>query len=172
MKGKSSARRLCELQKTSQRPSRKEEKAQVGRQQPGSERTNFSKSSQWLEAVGGGDNPDPERVPHSHADQWELGGAAKGGPCVFFLNPPDTKCTRPCLPLIEKIKLGIRNVFQMISGLVMLQKTGPGDSNLLSIQSAGKKNASYSEAVRPESWRGYFCDHAGAQKPANFQSRS
>lgn len=50
----------------------------------------------------------------------------------------------------------------------MLQKTGPGDSNLLSIQSAGKKNASYSEAVRPESWRGYFCDRADAQKQANF----
>lgn len=36
----------------------------------------------------------------------------------------------------------------MISDLVMLQKTGQSDSNLLSIQSKGEKNASYSTAVR------------------------
>ena len=36
----------------------------------------------------------------------------------------------------------------MISDLVMLQKTGQSDSNLLSIQSKGEKNASYSTAVQ------------------------
>lgn len=77
------------------------------------------------------------------------------------------------LSLIEKkIKLGILNVFQMISSLVMLQKTGQSDSNLLSIQKEGKKNASYSAAVQPESWRSCFHDDSDAQTQANFQSRS
>lgn len=53
----------------------------------------------------------------------------------------------------------------MISGLVMLQKTGQGDSNLLSILSEGEKNASYSAAVRPEPWRSCFHDNSAAQLP-------
>lgn len=68
----------------------------------------------------------------------------------------------------NKIKLGILNVFQMISALVMLHKTGQSDSNLLSTHRKGNKNASYSAAVRPESWRSGFCENADAQKQAEL----
>jgi hypothetical protein len=50
----------------------------------------------------------------------------------------------------------------------MLHKTGLSDSNLLSIQSKEKKNASYSAAVRPESWRSCSHDNLDAQKQAKF----
>lgn len=72
-------------------------------------------------------------------------------------------------PFIEnKIQLGILNVFQVIPGLDTLHKTGLGDSNLLSIQRWGKKNASYAAAVQPESWRGCSLDspmHEGSLLP-------
>ena len=52
----------------------------------------------------------------------------------------------------------------MIPGLATLHKTGLSDSNLLSIQRWGKKNASYSAAVQPESWRGCSLDSPNARK--------
>lgn len=76
-------------------------------------------------------------------------------------------------PFIEnKIQLGILNTFQVISGLDMLHKTGPRDSNLLSIQRWGKKNASYSAAVRPESWRSCSLDSPTHRKKPGSQSGS
>lgn len=56
----------------------------------------------------------------------------------------------------------------MISDLVILHKTGQSDSNLLSIQSQGKKNASDSAAVQLESWRSSFHDDSDAQKQAKL----
>lgn len=74
-------------------------------------------------------------------------------------------------PFIEnKIQLGILNAFQVISGLDMLHKTGPSDSNLLSIQRWGKKNASYFAAVQLESWRSCSLDNPTHRKKPGSQS--
>lgn len=108
-----------------------------------------------MEAEGGQELPNSfpncERIPpHSHAGQQETGRVEKEVllSSQYIANHKNIQCTRQCHPLIEKkIKLGIVNVFQMISDLVMLQKTGLSDSNLLSIQNEGEKNASYSTAV-------------------------
>lgn len=105
--------------------------------------------------------------PTPHVNQQEAGGAGQGGAFMFLikLQTQKYKMYWAMLPFHEnKIKLGILNVFQMISGLVMLHKTGQSDSNLLSIHRKRKKNASYSTAVQPESWWNRFQENSEAQK--------
>lgn len=88
MKRRSSVRDLGELKKARQRSSWEEGTAQLGwpAAKEWADRFLPECPRMWVEAEGGWDLPNCKRIPHSHADQQEIGEAEEGGPFMFLIH--------------------------------------------------------------------------------------